>query len=201
MKLLLTLTLLFNFAFANIDDDIKTFVKDFRSKRVEAKYYKELQSLKKTDKEKLNKILTRYKQTIKLINPNNISEDKLSKILQRSLNNNVKYIIFFYDSIYSQTPHAYDKALTHEKKVPELKWSKIIEIEKKEGQLADVKAKVANARKDLELRKLDKEIENLDKTIKRNNKTIKRNNATIKKLDEEIEIWNKILGNIQKISK
>jgi len=34
MKLLLTLTLLFNFAFANIDDDIKTFVKDFKSKRM-----------------------------------------------------------------------------------------------------------------------------------------------------------------------
>jgi len=53
MKLLLTLTLLFTLASANTDKDIKTFVKDFKSKRNEAKYYKELKSL---DKEKLNKI-------------------------------------------------------------------------------------------------------------------------------------------------
>ena len=171
MKLLLTLTLLFNFAFANIDDDIKTFVKDFRSKRVEAKYYKELKSL---DKEKLNKILTRYKQTIKLINPNNIPEDKLLKTLQRSLNNNVKYIIFFYDALNS-SPNAYKIALKHERKVPELKGSKIIELEKKEGQVADVKAKVALLKEREKGKKLDKDIAGLDKDIANIEKELAKN--------------------------
>ena len=98
MKLLLTLTLLFNFAFANIDDDIKTFVKDFKSKKNEIRYIKKIKALPTDIQEK---ILKRYKQTIKLINPNNIPEDKLSKKLQKSLDNNVYYIYKFYKEMYA----------------------------------------------------------------------------------------------------
>jgi len=184
MKILLTLTLLFSFVYADIDEDIKTFVKDFKSKRNEAKYYKELKSL---DKEKLNKILSRYKQTIKLINPNNIPEDKLSKTLQRSLNNNVKYIIFFYDSIYSQRPNAYETALRHEKKVPELKGSKVIELEKKEGQVADMKAKVALLKERKKGKKLDKEIANKDKEIANKDKEIANKDKEIEHVIRELQ--------------
>ena len=185
MKLLLTLTLLFNFAFANIDDDIKTFVKDFKSKRNEAKYYKELKSL---DKEKLNKILTRYKQSIKLINPNNIPEDKLSKILQKSLDNNVYYIYKFYKEVYRAKGKAEYTAIKHEKKVPELQGSKVIEFEKQEGQVADVKAKVALLKERAKGKKLDKDMAGLNKDIAGLDKDIANKDKKIanllKKLDK-----------------
>jgi hypothetical protein len=64
MKLLLTLTLFFNFAFANIDDDIKIFVKDFKSKKNEIRYIKKMKALPTNIQEK---IIKRHKQTIKII--------------------------------------------------------------------------------------------------------------------------------------
>jgi len=162
MKLLLTLILLLSFVYANTDEDIKTFVKDFKSKRSEAKYYKELKSL---DKEKLNKILTRYKETIQLINPNKTPEEKLTKELQKSLDNNVYYIYKFYKEIYRGKGKAEHIAIKHEKKVPELKCSQIIELEKKEGQVADLRYNIALAKERAKGKNLDKEIANKDKEI------------------------------------
>ena len=127
-----------------------------------------------TSVERQRELLNRYDSTVSIINPTDIPEDKLTKALQKSLNNNVKYIIQFYDAIDSKTPDAEKIAIKHEKKVPELKWTQIMEIEKQEWQIADIKATFALAKEKLKLKWLDKEIASLDKNIANKDKEIAR---------------------------
>lgn len=128
MRAWVLLALIVNLLFAtdSLDIKIKRFTDDFKSKRNEAKYFTEISSL---PVERQRELLNRYDATVSIINPTDIPEDKLTKALQKSLNNNVKYIIQFYDSVHSWTPDAEKIAIKHEKKVPELKGTQIMQIE------------------------------------------------------------------------
>jgi len=176
---------------------LKNFTNDFKSKRNEKKYFLEISNL---PIQRQRELLNRYDATVSIINPTNIPEDKLTKALQKSLNNNVKYIIQFYDSIHSWTPDAEKIAIKHEKKVPELKWTKIMQIEKQEWQIADIKATFENAKADLKLKwytkeidALDKEIDALDKEIAKNKDELAKNKDELaKNKDELVKILNKL---------
>jgi len=86
------------YANTSLENSIKSFTADFRSKRNEVRYFKEINKLP-IDRQR--ELLDRYDATVSIINPKDIPEDKLTKLLQRSLNNNVKYIIKFYDAVHS----------------------------------------------------------------------------------------------------
>jgi len=141
-----------------VTNAILIYATDFTRKRYQIKYAKEIANL---DTKKQSQILKRYKQTIIHINPNKIPYEKQSKAMRKSLQYNIKYIIKFYDALGS-TPYSESIAIKHEKKVPELKDTDVIKIEKQEGQIADIKAKIENARIDLILKGFNREIEQLD---------------------------------------
>ena len=197
MRIWVLLLLMINLLFAdiNLNDRLKEFTEDFKSKRNEKKYFTEISEL---SVEKQRELLNRYDATVKIINPDDIPEWKQSKALQKSLNNNVKYIIKFYDAIHSWTPNAEKNAIKHESKVPELQWTQIMQIERQEWQIADIKATFELAKERLKWKWLDKEIASLDKNIASLDKNIAKHKADLDKSKADLD---KTLKELQELLK
>ena len=188
MRFWVLLLLMINLLFAdiNLNDRLKEFTEDFKSKRNEKKYFTEISDL---SVEKQRELLNRYDSTVSIINPNNIPEDKADKKLLKSLNNNVKYIIKFYDAVHSWRAVAEDKAKDHEKKVPELQWTQIMQIEKQEWQIADIKAKIELEKERLKWKWLTQEIKRIEEESKRIEEEGKRIEEEGKRIEEELKKW------------